>query len=639
MNAGSIITGLIAAAVMGVLTDWLLSKRLPQNPRLPHILAGILAIIALSIIAAWPSIQQIITGPRFDYFVRVQSEDTGENIAGAKVTIEVPGRPPLDEITDTNGVAGISIDSSYLGKRGRLLVEATGYEIYRQEIDLIEGVLPDTIRLKPNTNPTPTLPSPPTSTPTDTPTPTNTPPAPEALASKCGGVQKLLPIPSSPADFDRQFGYTVYNTSNSYTTASEGLLRNIVRSLFVDEDGVWIGYGSSPAGNGGVSYISNPVGNNERIWEVCADAKGNAIGQLVNSITKDHQGNLWVATDGDGVWRLQSGNWEKFVYDDNPSNSNLPPQANYTVLVYDNNIWVGTLDGILRYNGLVWDRPPIGDREQVHAITFAGNGDTWIGFVKRGVRRIRSDGSYMGYNAENSGLSSDNVRSIVIDNMDRVWIATSGGGISVFDNNNWIVYRAGPGALPSDNVNVLAKDKHGRIWAGTDKGTSYFDFDTMVWNNYSNLDTFTIGFGKSTRERCSFDDEHVWIGTNGAGLTHGRLPAPSPVISDFEISGIPDRLAPGQIFNPSVTVTLEKGYSLAVGDFLQVTDQGSYTASPLVAVPADVSIEGGKSYTFSFADNPFTAPQTPGHYQSTWRLRQCGRYVGPLITIEFTVGP
>ena len=70
----------------------------------------------------------------FGYQVRVQSKDIGEYIPNAKVTIEVSGQAPLDDITDSNGLARISISSSRAGKPGRLIVEAAGYKRYVQNI-------------------------------------------------------------------------------------------------------------------------------------------------------------------------------------------------------------------------------------------------------------------------------------------------------------------------------------------------------------------------------------------------------------------------------------------------------------------------------------------------------------------------
>jgi hypothetical protein len=85
----------------------------------------------------------------FGYLVRVQVKDTGECIQDAKVIIEVPREPPLDETTDVNGIAVIAIDSSHAGQRGKLIVEASGYKKYEQNIILVTDALPDVVQLEP----------------------------------------------------------------------------------------------------------------------------------------------------------------------------------------------------------------------------------------------------------------------------------------------------------------------------------------------------------------------------------------------------------------------------------------------------------------------------------------------------------
>jgi len=67
----------------------------------------------------------------FFYLVRVQEENVNKSVENAKVTIEVSGEPPLDEISDSNGIARIFVSESYSQRPGRLLVEAPGYEPYR----------------------------------------------------------------------------------------------------------------------------------------------------------------------------------------------------------------------------------------------------------------------------------------------------------------------------------------------------------------------------------------------------------------------------------------------------------------------------------------------------------------------------
>jgi ligand-binding sensor domain-containing protein len=371
------------------------------------------------------------------------------------------------------------------------------------------------------------------------------------------------------------------------------------------------------------------------------DTDGNPIGCHINAIIRDNQGALWVATDGEGIWRLQDGAWEQFVNDGTPATKNMPHQATYTVVAHEGTIWVGTIAGIVRYNGFTWSKSAVAELRRVHSIDFASNGDMWLGFIETeptfagGVRLVRADGSIVDFGPETHGLSSGKVRSLVVDDLDRPWVATWGGGVNVFEYGSWRPIRAGPDALPSDNVSAVVVDRHGRIWAGTDKGVAFLGDNK--WVVYSDWDTFSIGVGATGRERCSFDDVHLWTGTNGVGLTHSRLPAASAVITDIDVDGIPEQLAPGDSFSPAVIVTFEADYSLTTGDFLRSIDQASFTAHPFIAPPPGTEVRGGQSFTFSFEHNPMTAPDKPGEYRSTWRLWQCGRYVGPPIVIGFEV--
>lgn len=153
------------------------------------LLFGLIVVCGLEL----PRQTVVVTEPRnFSYLVSVQTKETGENIGQAKIIIQVSDKPPLDEVTDSTGLARILIEASLVGQPGKLIVEATGYERYVQNIDLLEGNLPDVIQLEPVSSPTPTpapteTPIPSTPTFTSTPTPTNTPmpptdtPTPELL--------------------------------------------------------------------------------------------------------------------------------------------------------------------------------------------------------------------------------------------------------------------------------------------------------------------------------------------------------------------------------------------------------------------------------------------------------------------------
>jgi len=138
------------------------SKSEKDNKNSLWVLIGVPIIVALIglagvIITVWATSSGDTPSPipttpaatdTFTYNVRVQDRSTTDGIANAVVTIEVGGRAPLDGITDSTGLARIFVSASHAGQPGRLIVEADGYERYRQEIDIVEGALPDIVPLE-----------------------------------------------------------------------------------------------------------------------------------------------------------------------------------------------------------------------------------------------------------------------------------------------------------------------------------------------------------------------------------------------------------------------------------------------------------------------------------------------------------
>lgn len=98
-------------------------------------------------------VTQIQPTPSLEFIYQIRVLDAAEvqPRAYVRVTIELQGKAPLDETTDSNGYARIFIPSDYVARPGRLLInEVSGRELFRQEIDLYPDRLPDTISLDPH---------------------------------------------------------------------------------------------------------------------------------------------------------------------------------------------------------------------------------------------------------------------------------------------------------------------------------------------------------------------------------------------------------------------------------------------------------------------------------------------------------
>ena len=444
--------------------------------------------------------------------------------------------------------------------------------------------------------------------------------------SHCGG-ESFIPPAFDASLFDSEFGLTRYNAFNDMDGAN-GKRNNSIHAVTVVDNGIWVGFEINDR-RGGVSFFQ--ANNADSIWEPCP-----ATEVLVNDIARASNGDIWVATDGDWVWRLQGATWSQFTLADG-----FPSRSTYAILAVNNQLLIASFDGIATFNGTSWLLLHSRNNgsllaSSVHSLAQATDGSLWIGYIEAGLSHLM-DQTRTDFTLENGNLSSNRVRDMILDQQGRVWIATHEAGIAVYDGSSWQKYTVENSDLPSDFVTALALDKYNRVWAGTDSGTSYFDGES--WQFYMPFYTLDIAFGTSNCDDCRYNNDHVWIGTRGSGLTHGRLPPASEVVIHYDVQDVPAILAPGAIFSPTIIVELEPGYQLQEGDAL-MQQSGNYGSHPLVPFASYV-VQQENSYSFDFGAFPepytITAPQEPGTYTSRWRLWQAGRYVGPVITIEFVV--
>jgi uncharacterized coiled-coil protein SlyX len=118
--------------------------------RVLRLLVAGVVVVALVLVAAI-LIQRLIKTPTpVTYVVRVEGQNgAGTGIKDAKVTLEVPGRPPLDAFTDSTGMAVITVPDQYVGGSAIMMVEAPGFTSFRQNIRVDAGALPPLVRLLP----------------------------------------------------------------------------------------------------------------------------------------------------------------------------------------------------------------------------------------------------------------------------------------------------------------------------------------------------------------------------------------------------------------------------------------------------------------------------------------------------------
>ena len=153
-------------------------------------------------------------------------------------------------------------------------------------------------------------------------------------------------------------------------------------------------------------------------------------------------------------------------------------QVNAMAQTPDGYLWLGTWEGVVRYDGLdfeVYNRgntPALKDNG-VRSLRVAADGALVIGTSRGGVTIKRGD--HWKTLQQSDGLAENGVMDALIDGRGRLWVASDSHGITRVDHGKYTRLDAASGALPSDVMYSLAADRDGSIWASTSRGLARID--------------------------------------------------------------------------------------------------------------------------------------------------------------------
>ena len=139
----------------------------------------------------------------------------------------------------------------------------------------------------------------------------------------------------------------------------------------------------------------------------------------------------------------------------------------------DGYIWLGTWEGLVRYNGLefqLFDRsntPALRDNG-VRSLRVAANGAVVIGTARGGV--TVKQGDHWQTWGEADGLAQDEVLDALLDRAGRLWVATESKGLTLLDHGKVTQFNRGNGRLPGDVVAAIEEDRDGSLWVATTGG-------------------------------------------------------------------------------------------------------------------------------------------------------------------------
>ncbi|MCW3105465.1 MAG: rsbU 7 [Bacteroidetes bacterium] len=223
-------------------------------------------------------------------------------------------------------------------------------------------------------------------------------------------------------------GLSFYNSAANTFTESSGIKeidKLSVFSVISDNDkNLWVG------AKEGV-FVLKPENGKYKLLHHGETFRGQNITAAV-SLIKDHNGDIWIATFGSGIYKIRGNEATKF----DKSNG----------LVTDNIITI------------------FEDSRQV----------IWIGTKDAGLMRF--DGKSFSAFGEAEGLADKAIWSLTEDNNGILYIGTGESGIYCFDGKKFYSFSTKDGLCSNYVPAVLFDTTSNCLWLGTDKGINKISF-------------------------------------------------------------------------------------------------------------------------------------------------------------------
>ena len=302
----------------------------------------------------------------------------------------------------------------------------------------------------------------------------------------------------------------------------------------------------------------------------------------ITSLYKDRFGCLWIGTMGEGLFRMniETGKWRRIAENPIAFYGNI-----LNIAGKDDQVWISTLNGVSRFD------------------------------LKTSNYDISEKISYSNF-TKKDGLGSDYVYHILIDNQNRVWFATDGAGVSVYENGMFLNFYSHR-LFPSKVAYSLAEDKDHHIWIST-YNDGLFEYNEKQFLQYGTKN----GLTDLAITSIAVDDYNNIVAVNKKGVDLFN-----PKMNIVQHFGSESGFIEKQPNLNSITKGLDGRIWIGTENgIVCLNTQSSFSSFAPVATIESISlfntvIDTALKNTFAYNQNNFSFKLAAAYYKATEKIR------------------
>lgn len=250
----------------------------------------------------------------------------------------------------------------------------------------------------------------------------------------------------------------------------------------------------------------------------------------VSKMVEDKQGNVYVATQGNGIYCIDKDGRIKII---NTSRGLRSDKITALAIGSANEIFIGNEFGIdlLNINDYSVGRLncDTGNDRLAYSILVGNDNSLWVGTFGNGLCKftidkkgrnysVTSEVHYLHDASDSSSINNNTVMSLVREGNDRLWVATLGGGLDLLEPDGkfkHFIHYEDSNSLSSNNVLCLLRmPSDSSLIIGTTNGLNIMRIDSEVIPVFSFFN-LADGLKDNTIHGILSDDSgRLWLSTN-----------------------------------------------------------------------------------------------------------------------------
>eukprot|EP01133_Synstelium_polycarpum_P011680 gene11680-13639_t len=251
---------------------------------------------------------------------------------------------------------------------------------------------------------------------------------------------------------------------------------------------------------------------------------------IINGITQDNTGKIWIATDHGGVNIIDKASFSATYLLNNENDSKSLSENAVNTIYKDNQdiIWLGTFKRGINFfhpKNILFplhqhqpNNPSSLPYNDINRFVEDKKGNLWIGSNGGGLiyfdRKTGRYQQYLHHPANNNSLSNNVIVNLFLDQSDKLWIGTYYGGLDCFDGKTFTHYKHdknAPFSIPDDSVWEIFEDSQGRLWVGTlNEGLQWLDRKNNKFVSYKREGNNPINVTAILEDKQG----NIWTGTS-----------------------------------------------------------------------------------------------------------------------------